>query len=373
MSESIYFKKKSSSLSAATSASKSISWRRSFPEQNASIQPQADDRVDDRADEQVQPSRQPGNVISRLNHSLDLPYAMKPIQTKLTVGAPEDKYEQEADRVAGQVMSMGDRPQPIQREAVPEEEEIQTKPLGSIQREEIPEEEEVQAKPLGNVLQREALPEEEEPIQMKSALQRSPNGNLQAGNAIESGLSQSKGGGSPLAEDTRSFMESRFNTDFSQVRVHTDSSAVQMNKDLSAQAFTHGSDVYFGAGKSPGQNELTAHELTHTIQQGGGVQAKSIALLQRKDNKLQAKVDAGQSPVEAKTQPAAGGGAPAPATKAKPGEESNPNSVPSANRAAGAPSTPSSTGTGATAGGAGTPSIGRGSKGDSKRGNSLWR
>jgi hypothetical protein len=44
-----------------------------------------------------------------------------------------------------------------------------------------------------------------------------------------------------------------------------------MNKELGAQAFAHGSDIYYGAGKSPGKNELTAHELTHTIQQGGAV------------------------------------------------------------------------------------------------------
>jgi hypothetical protein len=43
-----------------------------------------------------------------------------------------------------------------------------------------------------------------------------------------------------------------------------------MNKELGAQAFAHGSDIYYGAGKSPGKNELTAHELTHTIQQMGG-------------------------------------------------------------------------------------------------------
>jgi hypothetical protein len=47
-----------------------------------------------------------------------------------------------------------------------------------------------------------------------------------------------------------------------------------MNKALGAQAFAHGNDIFYGAGKSPGKNELTAHELTHTIQQGGGVQAK---------------------------------------------------------------------------------------------------
>ncbi|MEQ8463815.1 eCIS core domain-containing protein [Coleofasciculus sp. E1-EBD-02] len=55
--------------------------------------------------------------------------------------------------------------------------------------------------------------------------------------------------------------------DFSGVRVHTGGEAVQMNQELGAQAFTHGSDVYFGAGKSPGNNELTAHELTHVVQQ----------------------------------------------------------------------------------------------------------
>jgi hypothetical protein len=55
-------------------------------------------------------------------------------------------------------------------------------------------------------------------------------------------------------------MEPRFGTDFSSVRVHTDSTAVQMNKDLRAQAFAHGSDIYYGAGKSPGNDALTAHE-----------------------------------------------------------------------------------------------------------------
>jgi len=46
---------------------------------------------------------------------------------------------------------------------------------------------------------------------------------------------------------------------------------------LGAQAFTHGSDVYFGAGKEPGNNELTAHELTHVVQQTGEIQNQQIA------------------------------------------------------------------------------------------------
>jgi hypothetical protein len=44
-------------------------------------------------------------------------------------------------------------------------------------------------------------------------------------------------------------MEPRFGADFSSVRVHTGGEAVQMNRELGAQAFAHGSDVYFGAGE----------------------------------------------------------------------------------------------------------------------------
>ncbi len=89
---------------------------------------------------------------------------------------------------------------------------------------------------------------------------------------IGSRLNSSKGGGSPLANDAKSFMESRFGSDFSRVKVHTDSDAVQMNKELNAQAFTHGNDVYFNRGRydpnSSSGKHLLAHELTHTIQQG---------------------------------------------------------------------------------------------------------
>jgi hypothetical protein len=225
------------------------------------------------------------------------------VQAKLTVGAPNDKYEQEADAMAAQVMTMPDGAvqTAVQREAMPEEEEVQAKPLAagimplvqrevmpeeeevqaksldSIQREEVPEEEEIQAKSLGSI-QREEMPEEEE-IQTKP-LQRSADGSMQADSSIEHQLSGSKGGGSPLPDDVKSFMEPRFGADFSGVRVHTGGEAVQMSRDLNAQAFTHGQDVYFGAGKGPGKDELTAHELTHVVQQADEVrrapQTKSI-------------------------------------------------------------------------------------------------
>ena len=53
-----------------------------------------------------------------------------------------------------------------------------------------------------------------------------------------------------------------------------------MNQDLNAQAFTHGSDIYFNKGKydtgSKDGQKLLAHELTHTIQQNGSIQRKWI-------------------------------------------------------------------------------------------------
>ncbi|MEL6697903.1 MAG: DUF4157 domain-containing protein, partial [Bacteroidota bacterium] len=95
---------------------------------------------------------------------------------------------------------------------------------------------------------------------------------------FEHQLNSSKGGGGTMATETRSRMEQGFGSDFSQVRVHTGSQAVQMSQSIGAEAFTHGSDIYFNEGKyQPGTSSgdhLLAHELTHTVQQGG-VQRKA--------------------------------------------------------------------------------------------------
>ena len=153
-------------------------------------------------------------------------------------------------------------------------------------------------KPPEEVVQSKAQdPEEdpEQPVQAKSnvlwrvdrklsaAISRrrsassSAQGSASTGN-IESSLSNSKGAGFPLAGGTRNFMESQLGADFSGVRLHTDSRAAEMSNQINAQAFTHGSDIYFNEGKynpdtSDGKH-LLAHELTHTIQQGASIQQK---------------------------------------------------------------------------------------------------
>jgi len=99
-------------------------------------------------------------------------------------------------------------------------------------------------------------------------------GSSAIGPGVEQRLAERAGGGHPLPVDARRQMESRFNTDFGSVRVHTDGEAAQLSRNLSAEAFTHGSDIYFGAGKfqpgTAGGKHLLAHELTHTIQQASG-------------------------------------------------------------------------------------------------------
>ena len=180
------------------------------------------------------------------------------IQAKLKIGQPGDIYEQEADRVAEQVVRM---PEPqVQRQVEPEEEEeeepLQTKPL---------------AEQITPLVQRQVEEEEEEePIMTKSM-----NGGTQrVKDDLHIRLNQSRDGGQPLQETDRNFMERRFGVDFSGVKVHTDSNAAQLSRDLNAQAFTHGRNIHFGAGKynpeSSQGKKLLAHELTHVVQQTGG-------------------------------------------------------------------------------------------------------
>jgi hypothetical protein len=201
------------------------------------------------------------------------------VQTKLAVGPAGDRYEQEADRVADQVVSsqlsaIGGRRSAVSRQAE-EEEEVQTKPLAAsitplVQRQAEEEEEEVQTKPL---VQRQAEEEEEE-VQTKALVQRRTDGGFEAGPEIESRLAAQQGGGSPLPGEVRAAMEPPFGADFSGVRVHTGGEADDLNRQLSAQAFTHGQDIYMRAGKyapgTPAGNRLLAHELTHVVQQSAG-------------------------------------------------------------------------------------------------------
>src|SRR5439155_20703438 len=126
-----------------------------------------------------------------------------------------DRFEQEANRIAGSVMRMPSpgillaaAPLRISRKcAVCEEkgERLQKKPAGST------------AASIG-----------EAPASVHEAL---------------------RSAGHPLGEASRAYFEPRFGYDFSSVRVHTGATAARSARDVSAHAYTVGNDIVFGAGR----------------------------------------------------------------------------------------------------------------------------
>jgi len=147
---------------------------------------------------------------------------------KLAVGAPEDPYEREADRVADHVMRM---------------------PKPQVQR-------------TCSACSGASIEEEK--------VQRRADG--EAGGAEPAdGMAAPLGTGRPLESDVRRFFEPRYGVDFTAVRVHTDASADAAARSVNALAFTLGRDLVFRAGQyaphsGPGRR-LLAHELTHVVQQ----------------------------------------------------------------------------------------------------------
>ena len=99
-------------------------------------------------------------------------------------------------------------------------------------------------------------------------------GGFGVGGEVEQDIRREANGGQALQDSTRQQFEGFFGTDLGDVRVHADAKAAELSRTLGADAFTVGSNVFFGAGKfSPGNdsgNNLLAHELTHVVQQNSG-------------------------------------------------------------------------------------------------------
>lgn len=145
------------------------------------------------------------------------------IQTKLAINRPGDEYEQEADRIADQVM------------AAPAHEIVSG------------------AKPR---IQRF-------PTQLASQVEAVPA-------SVDHVLASP---GKPLEPTLRKDMEEHFGYDFSRVRVHTGTLAEQSSRDINANAYTAGNNIVFDADRfAPETHDgkrLIAHELTHVMQQTG--------------------------------------------------------------------------------------------------------
>lgn len=165
------------------------------------------------------------------HNSLWQSLALRPltIQPKLTINQPGDAYEQEADRVAEQVMRMPD---------------------------------EASGNPAPTAVRSSHLQRKEQ-----------ADGNPDAATAPASWHEVLSASGQPLDAGTRAFFEPRFGQDFSQVRVHSGEAAAQSARDLNALAYTTGHNIVFGAGQAAlptvEGRRLLAHELTHVVQQTG--------------------------------------------------------------------------------------------------------
>jgi outer membrane protein OmpA-like peptidoglycan-associated protein len=157
------------------------------------------------------------------------------MQPMLTIGASNDTYEQEADRVANQVMRMS---------------ELQVQRAMGLE-EKLPEE---------TIMQTKALPAK--------------------AHWLESGapapVMSPHSGGQPLSTNQLTFFEPRFGADFSKVRIHQGAQAAEAARSVGARAYTLGHNIVFGQGEyqpaTPSGQYLLAHELTHVIQQIGNGQ-----------------------------------------------------------------------------------------------------
>ena len=166
------------------------------------------------------------------------------VQPKLAINPPGDRWEQEADRIADQVVS--DRPLAAQGP-------LPVTPL--IQRQEATQEEDEEAE----TLQARHAPASGRSPARKASFARDLAAESQAGR--------------PLDPETRAYFEPRFGRDLSAVRLHSGARAAQLSRDINARAFTHGQHVFFAAGqldtRSIEGRHLLAHEITHSFQQIG--------------------------------------------------------------------------------------------------------
>ena len=163
------------------------------------------------------------------------------LEANLRIGQPGDIYEQEADRVAEQVMRM---PEPL----------APTDPwaLSASRGSQVP-----------------------TTSDYATQVQRKPAARPQIAAAGSSGQR--------LDTATRAFFETRFGTDFSQVRIHTGTG--NLADSFKARSFTIGGDIFFGRGHyTPGTSDgkrLLAHELTHVVHQTVAGQTKPVRIIQR--------------------------------------------------------------------------------------------
>jgi hypothetical protein len=174
------------------------------------------------------------------------------LQKKLTINQPGDVYEQEADRVAEQVMRISD---PARTADAPDL--LQGKSFHRLQR----------CSCGGSSSSGEECEECKSKV-MRMQRSATAEASAEAPPIVDEVL---RSPGQPLDRSTREFMEPRFGVDFGDVRLHTGAKAEESAKSVNALAYTVGRDVVLGSGQDASASSSTlrvlAHELAHVVQQ----------------------------------------------------------------------------------------------------------
>ena len=263
------------------------------------------------------------NFLESLSHPAVIPQRWGktvPVQAKLTIGPANDHYEQQADQVADQVVEQINSPtiaQSPQEPSVNRQEDTEETALqpqrqistlqrspafSALQRELMQAEERPQpnfnpmrSSPGKRALQRELMRMEERPQPRVKIQRRAETAEGEASADLTAAIDRERGGGRPLDPRLRASMGQAMGADFSGVRVHTDGQADELNQAIQAKAFTTGQDVFFRRGEynpgSRGGQGLIAHELTHVVQQNGGIVTRDpqMGATQRKEIELDKK------------------------------------------------------------------------------------
>lgn len=188
------------------------------------------------------------------------------IQAKLNIGQSGDVFEQEADRIADEVVqtksiSVSDLKKQSGKKNTQQPTNPFTQKITPIAQRQLENDDE----------------EKEELLQTKSNMQSKIEMDEERTKQIHTLF----GAGQVIPATERHFFESHFGVNFQPVRLHTDGHAQQLARRLQAKAFTVGKDIAFASGeynpRSFAGKKLLAHELTHVVQQG----AAAVNRLQR--------------------------------------------------------------------------------------------
>ena len=195
-------------------------------------------------------------VRSKNNNAKGFEFAKIAIQPKLKISQPSDEYEQEADRVADQVMRMPD----------PSDSVVMSQSTAIV-------EDRIDRKCAACEMKKED--DEDKKLQLSRKLSTTDKSNLESNEDIANEINDIRStNGFPLDASTEEFMESRLGYNLSNVRIHTEEYTARSANSVNALAYTVGNNVIFGAARYQrntleGQR-LLAHELTHVIQQNAG-------------------------------------------------------------------------------------------------------